>query len=70
MASAGAGQTYILMKYIWPAPAEAAGVGHAVAGAAGFLWTTAMGAWTSALTSLLYDKFVKASLDKVLPAPK
>lgn len=46
-----------------------AGVGDAIGGFAGLLWTAAKGGAMSAVTSLLYDKFAKAILDKYLPKP-
>lgn len=56
---------YMLTKLI--VPDAHAGVLGGVASAGGWAWTVAKGAWLSALTSLLYDKFVKAPLDIVLP---
>lgn len=57
---------YILAQ-LAVSPAHAAGLGSA-ASAAGVALVAVRGAFTSALTSLLYDKFVKSWLDRWLPA--
>lgn len=59
---------YVVGTYVLPGVAHAS-VGGDVSHAAGFMWRVAMGAWTSALTSLLYDKFLKAPIDAKLPVP-
>ena len=50
-------------------PAANAGVLSGVTGFGGLLWRTAVGGATSALSSLLYDKFFKAILDAKVPKP-
>ena len=57
---------YILAQFV--VPQAHAGVLGGIASGAGFLWTAAAGAVTSAGTSILYDKFLKHWLDKYLPA--
>lgn len=57
---------YVLAKFAVP-DAHAGALG-ALAGFGGLLWTVAKGGATSALTSLLYDKFLKHPLDHALPA--
>ncbi len=57
---------YIVLKFIVPEEAHA-GVGGSIVGFGGLVWVTARGAATSAVTSLLYDKFAKVFLDRWLP---
>jgi hypothetical protein len=57
---------YILVKLAVPAPA-AASIGGNVAAFGGMLWLVARAGATSAVTSLLYDKFVKEFIDKLVP---
>lgn len=59
---------YILAAIAMPSVAHA-GLGESIAGFGGLLWTVAKGGAMSAVTSLLYDKFAKAILDKYLPKP-
>ena len=58
---------YVAMQYLVP-KAQAGVVSDAV-GFGGLLWNVARGAATSAVTSVLYDKFVKEILDRFLPKP-
>lgn len=56
---------YIVAKMA--VPEAHAGVLGAIGSFSGLLWVTARGAATAAVTSLLYDKFLKAPLDKLVP---
>lgn len=60
---------YIVAKLAVPAEAHAGALGG-LADFGGLLWLTARGAATSAVTSLLYDKFAKPFLDRWLPKPR
>lgn len=58
---------FVLTTYF--VPAANAGVFSGVTGLGGLLWRTAVGGATSAVSSLLYDKFLKPILDRTVPKP-
>jgi len=59
---------YVVTQYL--VPSAHAGVLNDMTGFGGLLWVTVRGGATSAVTSLLYDKFVKHWLDQWLPQAK
>lgn len=58
---------FVLSTYL--VPAANAGFFDALGGAGSLLWRTAVGGATSAVASLLYDKFLKPVMDRVVPKP-
>jgi hypothetical protein len=57
---------YVLVHFFLPAPASAS-IGGAITSFASLVWVAARGGATSAVTSLLYDKYVGPFLDKWWP---
>jgi hypothetical protein len=51
-------------------PAANAGFFDSLATGGSLLWRTAVGAATSSVASLLYDKYLKAIVDKFVPVPR
>jgi len=58
---------FVLATYL--VPAANAGFFDSIATGGGLLWRTAVGGATSAVSSLLYDKFIKPILDRAVPKP-